>query len=95
MSSTPPGKDLTRHVAAFVVATQAKDLPADVIALGRKSLLDGLGLAISGNVTEMGELVRKHLESLHVGSGPSSVIGTRIRTAPRFAAFAKIGRAHV
>jgi 2-methylcitrate dehydratase PrpD len=36
----------------------------------------------------MGELVRKHLESLHVGSGPSSVIGTRIRTAPRFAAFA-------
>ncbi|MEY3952540.1 MAG: hypothetical protein RL320_1342 [Pseudomonadota bacterium] len=79
---------LTDYVADFVCTTQAKDIPADVMELGKKSMLDGIGLAMSGSVAKSGELVRTHLQSLGVTDGPCTVIGSSIRTAPRFAAFA-------
>ncbi len=44
----PDVPGLTRQVAEFIVKTKAKDLPKDVIAVGKKSILDGIGLALSG-----------------------------------------------
>jgi 2-methylcitrate dehydratase PrpD len=79
---------LTRYVAGFINETKADDLPADVIALGKKSILDGLGLALSGAVAESGHLVRRHLADLGLREGSATVIGTPLRVAPRFAAFA-------
>ena len=79
---------LTTHVAAFVEQTCAQDIPDDVIALGKKSILDGLGLALSGSVAKSGELVRRHLDDLGLASGAATVIGSQRRVAPRFAAFA-------
>ena len=79
---------LTDYVAGFVCDTQLKDIPADVIELGKKSMLDGLGLALSGAVAESGELVQQYLKSLGISTGSASVFGSNIKTAPRFAAFA-------
>jgi len=33
-----------------IAAGEFEDLPADVVALGKKSILDGIGLALSGVV---------------------------------------------
>lgn len=63
-------------------------MPQDAVELGKKSMLDGLGLAISGSVAKSGELVREHLRSLGIASGSATVFGSNITTAPRFAAFA-------
>ena len=63
-------------MAEFIVGTGVKALPADVVALGKKSILDGLGLALSGSIAKSGELVVEHLESLSLGKGPATVIGT-------------------
>ncbi len=82
------GDNLTRYVADFVCGTKASDLPEDVVALGKKSILDGLGLALSGSVAKSGELVRRHLADLNLGTGAATVIGSAYRVAPRFAAFA-------
>ena len=79
---------LTHYVAGFVCDTKLGDIPQDVMELGKKSMLDGIGLAISGSVAKSGELVRKHLNSLSVTGGPATVFGSSIKTAPRFAAFA-------
>ncbi|MFZ9893636.1 MAG: MmgE/PrpD family protein [Burkholderiaceae bacterium] len=79
---------LTHYVAGFVCDTKLGDIPQDVMELGKKSMLDGIGLAISGSVAKSGELVRKHLNSLGVTGGPATVFGSSIKTAPRFAAFA-------
>jgi 2-methylcitrate dehydratase PrpD len=79
---------LTHDVARFIVETRVQDVPADVIALGKKSILDGIGLGFAGSVAESGHLVLKHLDSLHLGSGPATVIGGNRKVAPRFAAFA-------
>lgn len=79
---------LTGYVADFVCRTQLSDLPQDVIELGKKSMLDGIGLALSGSVAKSGELVRQHLQSQQLGAGPATVFGSSIKVAPRFAAFA-------
>lgn len=82
------GEGLTRYVADFVAGTALSDLPQVVVDNGKKSILDGLGLALSGSVAKSGELVRRHLAELSLGAGPATVIGSDLKLAPRFAAFA-------
>jgi 2-methylcitrate dehydratase PrpD len=87
-TTTAPTEFLTRYVAEFICTARPADLPADVIALGKKSILDGLGLALSGGATECGLMARRHFADLNLGPGPATVIGSDLKLAPRFAAFA-------
>lgn len=86
----PKAPGLTKYVSEFIVNTNYEDIPQDVLDLGKKSMLDGFGLALAGSVSEMGPLVREYLKNLGVtqGRGKASIMGTSIKTAPRFAAFA-------
>jgi 2-methylcitrate dehydratase PrpD len=81
------GRGLTEYVARFVVETNYEDLPDELINLGKKSILDGLGLALSGSVAKSGELVGAYLPSLKL-AGNTTVIGSELKVPPRFAAFA-------
>jgi 2-methylcitrate dehydratase PrpD len=78
---------VTRQIADFIVNTKYQDIPEDVLDLGKKSILDGFGLALAGSVAETGSLSRAYVKSLGVGSGNATVIGASMKTAPRFAAF--------
>lgn len=80
--------ELTKYVAEFIVGTKIDDLSAEVVELGKKSILDGFGLALSGSVAKSGELVRQHLVDLDLGEGVATIIGGGRKVAPRFAAFA-------
>jgi 2-methylcitrate dehydratase PrpD len=82
------GEGLTSEVANFVLDTQLGDLPSVVVENGKKSILDGLGLALSGSVAATGRIVRQHLDALNLGDGPATVIGSNRKVATRFAAFA-------
>lgn len=86
--SVPAETTLTKYVAAFVASAKPADLPEDVVALGKKSILDGIGLALSGSVAQSGKLVRQHLDELGLKDGAATVIGAGRKVAPRFAAFA-------
>jgi 2-methylcitrate dehydratase PrpD len=80
---------ITREVAEFILRTEVADLPAEVVEAGKKSILDGIGLALAGSIAKTGELVRAHLHSLGLAAdGPATVIGTKLRAPARFAAFA-------
>jgi 2-methylcitrate dehydratase PrpD len=83
----PKTPGLTNYVGKFVVNTTYEDIPADVIELGKKSILDGLGLALAGSRAQTGTICRQYLQELGVCGGQSIVIGTDLKTAPRFAAF--------
>ena len=72
---------LTREVADFVISTDAAALPETVVALGKKSILDGIGLALAGGVAKSGELVRQHLAAQYLAQGPATVIGTQPEAA--------------
>ncbi len=78
----------THRVAEFIAKTQYADIPHAVIELGRKSILDGLGLALAGSVAATGRIVREYLEQLGLTPGGATVIGSRLQFTPRFAAFA-------
>ncbi len=57
--------------------------------LGKRSILDGLGLALAGNAAESGHIVRNYLKSLGVPlNRGATVIGTNLKVPARFAAFA-------
>jgi 2-methylcitrate dehydratase PrpD len=80
---------LTAYVADFVVGTRASDVPADVARLGKRSILDGLGLALAGAASETGHIIRRYLGSLRIaGESGTTVIGGSLSLPARFAAFA-------
>jgi 2-methylcitrate dehydratase PrpD len=57
--------------------------------LAKRSILDGIGLALAGNAAESGRLVRAYLRKLGCTSNRgSTIIGTNLKAPARFAAFA-------
>jgi len=86
MTSSPA---LTDYVAKFITGTRASRIPTAVLHHAKRSILDGLGLALAGNAAESGHIVRAYLKSLGIPLDKgSTVIGTRLKVPPRFAAFA-------
>src|SRR5258705_8684177 len=85
----PDNRSLTASVAEFIPTPRIKDIPADVMHLGKRSILDGIGLALAGSVAESGHIVRKHLKSLGCDAAKGcTVIGSNMKMPARFAAFA-------
>jgi 2-methylcitrate dehydratase PrpD len=84
----PASRSLTEEVASFIIRTRSRGIPADVMHLGKRSILDGLGLALAGNRAESGHLVRAYLRTLGLRDGSCTIIGTSLKAPPRFAAFA-------
>src|SRR5712675_2350284 len=84
--SFPEVKGVTNYVGRFIVETGFDAIPKDVIELGKKSILDGFGLALAGSRAETGVLCMKYLDTLGVPQGSSTIIGTSRKTAPQFAA---------
>src|SRR5512138_404599 len=80
---------ITDYVAGFVTSTKFSDIPKDVAHLGKRSVLDGIGLALAGAASECGHVAHRYLESLGIATeAGSTVIGSRLRLPARFAAFA-------
>ncbi len=87
--AAPQKASLTDEVAGFILATSARDVPKDVAHLGKRSVIDGIGLALAGAASQTGRIVRRYLASLGIGSDSgSAVIGAELRVPARFAAFA-------
>jgi len=85
-SEFPTNAGLTRYVGTFVTQTKYQEIPADVIELGKKSILDGLGLALAGSRAESGSISRRYVEQAGVTRGNATIIGSAQKTSPRFAA---------
>jgi 2-methylcitrate dehydratase PrpD len=79
---------LTKYVSEFIVSTKYEDIPENVIAIGKKTMLDGFGLALAGSASPSGPRIRQYIESLGPCGGGASIIGTKMKVHPRFAALA-------
>jgi len=75
---------LTEYVARFVNGTKPQDIPGDVIELGKKSILDGLAVALSGSIAPPSLIIRDYVSSF--GRGGCTAIGASVKLVPRFAA---------
>ena len=84
----PKSPGLTKYVAEFIVNTKYENIPEDVVALGKKTMLDGFGLALAGSNSVSGPHIRKYISTLGCSSAMASVIGTGMKAPARFAALA-------
>jgi 2-methylcitrate dehydratase PrpD len=82
----PKTSGLTAYVGRFVTTTTYEQIPQEVVELGKKSILDGLGLALAGSRAETGFISRKYVQQLGVCNGKATIIGSTQKTSPRFAA---------
>src|ERR1700732_3785238 len=85
-SDFPKTAGLTAYVGRFVATTTYGQIPQEVIELGKKSILDGLGLALAGSRAETGSISRKYVQQIGVCNGKATIIGSAEKTSPRFAA---------
>jgi len=83
----------TKELIGFLAAIQPSDLTAEVFDQARHLLLDFLGVTIRGAQAESTAPVHKMIERLGA-HGPSTVIGTNLRTLPAYAALANGTAAH-
>src|ERR1700674_936990 len=82
----PKTPGLTDYVGRFVATTTYEEIPEEVIELGKKSILDSLGLALAGSRGEIGAISRQYVEQAGVSNGKATIIGSAQKTSPRFAA---------
>src|SRR4051812_37568889 len=89
MSDKRAEASLTDYVAGFIVDLSYADISAEVAHCGKRSILDGIGLAFAGAASHTGNIVRQYLRGLGIANeNGSSVIGSDVRLPARFAAFA-------
>ena len=82
----PKSPGLTNYVGTFITETKYQDIPGEVIELGKKSILDGLGLALAGSRADSGAISRQYVAESGVCNGKATIIGATKRTSPRYAA---------
>ena len=84
---------ITRTLVFFSHALNSNDLSDEVVDRTRYLLLDYLGVAIAGSLTDSSQPVYRML-ARSASSGPCTVIGTASRTTPEYAALANGAAAH-
>lgn len=78
---------LTGEIAEFAAGTRFDDIPGDVMALGKKAILDVLGPALAGAASHTSATLRGYLAGV-ASPGAATVLGTGLRLNARFAALA-------
>jgi 2-methylcitrate dehydratase PrpD len=84
---------ITRTLVFFSHALNSRDLSSEVVERARYLLLDYLGVAIAGSLTESSQPIYRML-GRSASPGPCTVIGTSSQTSPESAALANGAAAH-
>lgn len=78
---------LTAYVAHFIRTGKLEDVPDDVVHLAKRSILDGIGLALAGSRSAAARIAQDHVRDQSCRE-ISTLLGTGLRSVPRLAAFA-------
>ncbi len=86
--------DVTAAIADFAQSVPMADIPGQVIERAKIHVLDSLGLALAGSVSDAARIVREDFVAQGFGEKGSAIIGTALSAPPRFAAFANATAIH-
>src|ERR1035438_6426160 len=84
---------ITRTLVSFSHALNSKDLSGEVVERTKYPLLDYLGVAIAGSLTESSTPIYRML-ARSASHDPCTVVGTASQSSPEFAALANGAAAH-
>jgi 2-methylcitrate dehydratase PrpD len=79
--------EVTRELAEFALDTTLDGIPETVRELGKRSMLDGIGLAIAGSVSDVAAISATMIEGYGRLNTESTVLGTGSKLPARFSAF--------
>lgn len=85
MSSKDHSAAVTDEVTTFALALTWEDLPAEVVRIAKEHILDTFGVTLAGSREACARIVR---QTLVLGEGPASVVGTSERRPAYLAALA-------
>lgn len=83
----------TGAVARFAANTRYDDLTPDLVRIGKRHILDGIGLLVAGTRSETSVVVGQYAGSFETSDG-AHVWGRALRVPPRFAALANAATLH-
>jgi 2-methylcitrate dehydratase PrpD len=92
--NSAPSPTVSEVLARWVGALTFDRLPAEVVRMARRCLLDTVGCALQGSTTPEAELLRRAREDLG-GAGPCTVWGAPGGIAPQAAALLNGSHAHL
>jgi 2-methylcitrate dehydratase PrpD len=78
---------LTAEVGEFIATVEGASIPDDVRTLAKRSILDGIGLAVAGSRSAAARIVRNEIHGYGELRREASVLGTGDAVPARFAAF--------
>ena len=79
--------EITGEVADFALGVELADIPQRVVEQGKRSLLDGLGLAVAGSHADVADIAASIIDTYGRLNGEATVLGTGAKLPTRFAAF--------
>jgi 2-methylcitrate dehydratase PrpD len=86
-SSFDASSGLTADVVAFIEGADLEDVPQVALDAAKRSVLDGLGLAVAGSRSEGPRIAQQMVGGYASAGAEASVLGTSLRLPARFAAF--------
>lgn len=86
--------DVTAAIADFTGSVSTADIPDHALERAKTHVLDSLGLALAGSVSDAARIVREDIAAQGFGGQGSMIIGTTLSAPPRFAAFANATAIH-
>lgn len=78
---------LTQQLAAFVVDTDVRNIPAQVLDGARDALIDTIGCGLAGSLEPISEITTRWVRETGA-RGQATVLGQPLKTSPAEAAFA-------
>ena len=78
---------LTADVGEFIAGVTDASVPEDVRRLAKRSILDGIGLAVAGSRSAAARIARREIEGYGELHREATVLGTDLALPARFAAF--------
>ena len=85
----------TAALCAFVARLSLSDVPPRVVHFAKGLLIDWLGSAYAGKGSHQAEAIEAFARAMGPAEGPSTIIPSRRRTSPYFAAMINAAASHV
>ena len=91
---TTSERTMTKELAEYIVREKFESLPAEVVRLTKRCVVDGTGVMLAGSASDSGRVIQHYVRESATAGGPAMVAGTSIKASASLAALANGVAAH-
>src|SRR4029453_8287529 len=85
---------ITGRVVEFIVGARFEDMPPEAIALGKRCVIDGLGVVLAGSTTQGSLILRNYIKAGDRASEATAFAPEPFRATAAVAALANAASGH-